>query len=472
MTISRVGVEHSSEEYIPVEKPRSKPKNGALDAVRERAFQEQQRPARSQRASRRNIVSLKEPTDTTNLLKELKTHIGSKQRDYKAAFKVSGDLFERYNAGELDNQEKSRLIATFKIIAIRPRKEIGDQFFGFLKACIAYHLAATEDHDPEEVTNLYKEAAEAGNADGMYHLAKIYESEDRVQEAFDLLLTCANAFPNLPASPKEVAVYYQEGWNDVPPNPKEAENYYKIAIAAGCLESSCNLACLLEGRSVQRDEERQGVITLYEDAIRKNDAAHEEAVKKGSRDAAFLDKLKKVSSDAAFNIGVIYQNGWHRTSETGEKLYDKTLINLDRAEFYFRKAKTLFESTENSHAIAETILLNKDALTQERWEELQAIVAKHSGSFEFLELEQKIAEIGIPQFQSQPVESTKKLKLLNALADEAEWDLGSFAELCAEKAPLEIPNAPQTEVERLQKALMSDPTNIDLLQELAIAQLM
>ncbi len=98
-------------------------------------------------------------------------------------------------------------------------------------------------------------------------------------------------------------------------------------------------------------------------------------------------------------------------------------------------------------------------------------MAANRDSFEFLEIEQKIAEMGTLNFY--PEQSTKKLGMLGILCDEALYsdDLLNFAEAAAGKKPLEIPSKPMSEIDRLNCELMKDPNNSELLQKLLMAQL-
>ena len=125
---------------------------------------------------------------------------------------------------------------------------------------------------------------------------------------------------------------------------------YERAVKLGCAEAAESLAEVLESRGVQTAEERARIIELYELAN---------------------------SSQTLYNLGFIFQKGWTATSPTEEHTFDAAFINLERAEFYFRKSYSIdLANLDALTAIAETILLDAERLTEERIQEALALYSQ------------------------------------------------------------------------------------------------
>ncbi len=330
-------------------------------------------------------------------LAELKSLIGNKS--WSIAFQLSKQLFERYlTTATLD--EKIKLIELFEKIAKKGKNVLGTDFYAFLRAAITADIECIDNHDPEQVISGYKEAADLGNRKAMYFLGRYYARIERYDDAFHQFLACATRFPDYVEAVKEVAIYYHQGGDLEPIDLKRAEEYYRKAIMLGCKDSPCNLAGMLESQRVHSDGRRAEIITLYS-----------------------LAKARG-SSDAAFNLGVIYQTGWYRTSEDGQKCYSEQYVNYDEAEVNFRIAYAGEMSDVNAAGVAEILFDYKAKLTAERWEEMQALIARiqANGSNEADELIEKIEAQGAVidlQILADAAEihsSTNSREVLNKLA--------------------------------------------------------
>ncbi len=323
----------------------------------------------------RTITVYAEAVAFSDELAELRNLIGEK--DWSTAHQVCEHLFELYLT-RLTLEEKIELITLFEKIIKKGKTVLGTDFYAFLRAAITSDIECIDNHNPDEVLKGYKEAADLGNYSAMYFLGIYYTRIQRYDDAFKQFIVCAEKFPNRLEAIKEVAIYFQQGGdNDESIDLKRAEFYYRRAIDLGCKDSPCNLAGMLESQLVDTDAKRSEVMVLYSLAYSRG------------------------SFDAAYNLAVIHQTGWHRTTENGKKICSEQLINYNEAEEFFRLAYAGEKSDVNAAGVAEIIFDNKAKLTQDRWNEMCTLIAqiRANGSDEADALIEKIEASRTPIFQ-------------------------------------------------------------------------
>lgn len=284
--------------------------------------------------------------DTLSLQK-LEKYFSSKSLNFTRAGKLAGDLFGVYLADALSEAHKQELMRLFSEVAAQPRAKIDKEFYAFIRGALTYHTHQQKDYDPTEVERGYKEAIALGDAFSTYYLGEFYDNVDRCQESVDQFLECTRRFPQEPYAYRELGKYYRQGWDNVPADFGKAKVCFLNAINRGCEESLFNLAGMLEDLPVSTSEQRQEVISLYRRAINKGVAA------------------------AAFNLGLIYQTGWHTTEEGGKKVFSDALVDLKRAERYFRRSYEMEPQAETLVAIGETV-----AQDPERSQEVEEIISE------------------------------------------------------------------------------------------------
>ncbi|MBS0635223.1 MAG: sel1 repeat family protein [Verrucomicrobia bacterium] len=320
------GVHTVSDEVINVQptKPIRKPKEIAVTTIIKPILNPAARPA----GRKPKAVVLDK--DTLSLQK-LEKYFSSKSLNFTRAGKLAGDLFGVYLADALSEAHKQELMRLFSEVAAQPRAKIDKEFYAFIRGALTYHTHQQKDYDPTEVERGYKEAIALGDAFSTYYLGEFYDNIDRYQESVDQFLECTRRFPQEPYAYRELGKYYRQGWDNVPADLEKAKTCFLDAISRGCEESLFNLADMLEDLPVSTTEQRQEVISLYRRAINKGIAA------------------------AAFNLGLIYQTGWHKTQADGVKLFSDALVDMKKAEQYFRRSYKLEPQVDTLVALGETL---------------------------------------------------------------------------------------------------------------------
>ncbi len=294
-------------------------------------------------------------------IKLFDTFVKSKPPAYKEAFEVAKILFD-WIATETVNDTQTKVIITkFSNLIDLGQEALGKDFYAWLRCTLSWHLERNILNQCDLNDNIktviegYKESAKLGNFTAHYNLASYYTGLGRFQEAREAWVECSQKFPNYSHSFKEAGLSFQYGWNEETIDLQRAEQFYAAGYALGCPECAECLATLLQTTCVATNEERQRVVDLYTFAKDKGDDF--------------------TACQAAFNLGVIYQTGWYKTSAAQEREYSDDQKNLELALSNFKTSLARDSKVDESQtgaiacAIAETIFMDQENLTEEKHQE-------------------------------------------------------------------------------------------------------
>jgi len=137
---------------------------------------------------------------------------------------------------------------------LRPLAESGNPE-AELQVGYLYYWGHGVNRDGQEAERLFKLAADQGNAQGQYELARLYQSRGMYQEAMNLYKLSADQ--DYAPSMFGIGVLYEAGMG-VPKNPAEGLKWIKVSADKGAPDAEINLELRYEngGQGLPKDPEK------------------------------------------------------------------------------------------------------------------------------------------------------------------------------------------------------------------------